>query len=100
MAMPLRENPEPNTEKLMVLRHLQADFLNLIYELNELSHDVASLEITNDLKAVANLQRFLLLHVQKTKEFKKKIDEVRIEIENERLLRKIQVQNEKKKKKL
>lgn len=95
-----REDPLPNSEKLIVLRYLQEDFLNLIYKLNELSIYVASLEITNDLKAVAHLQRYLVLHVQQTKEFKKKIDEVRIEIENERLSQKIRAKNKKRKKKV
>lgn len=97
--MPLRDNPEPNVEKLMVLRYLRGDFFKLIYDLNELSSDVASLEIINDLKAVANLQRSLMIHIEKVKEFKKKVDETRMEIENDRLAQKIRAQNKKKKKK-
>lgn len=98
IAMALREDPLPNSEKLIVLRYLQKDFLGLIYKLNELSIYVASLEITNDLKAVAHLQRYLVLHVEQTKEFKKRIDGVRIEIENERLSQQIRAKNKRKKK--
>lgn len=100
IAMPPREDPLPNSEKLIVLRYLQKDFLDLIYKLNELSIHVASLEITNDLKAVAYLQRYLVLHVQQTKEFKKRIDLVRIEIENERLSQKIKAERKRKRKRL
>ena len=67
-------------KKLEAKRELLETLKSLIFELVEIDHDVARLELVNSRESVKRAKRVLLLHERNTNRFRKAIDDIRKEM--------------------